>query len=139
MGRSNTALTDSDSATDTKTHSDSDSTTETDEEFCNRYDTCLFREDEKVLAYHSHFIYLAKLFILPRTPNVEDILKTYLDYRYKKDNIMASSCMRISVHGMWGSTSAASLWFLQKNQNGLFLSTYHVVEDVETSTTKHDN
>ncbi|KAK6257271.1 hypothetical protein QUC31_000730 [Theobroma cacao] len=31
------------------------------------------------------------------------------------------------------------LKFLQKNQNTLFLSTYHVAEDVETSTNKQDN
>ncbi|KAE8715656.1 F-box family protein [Hibiscus syriacus] len=329
MGSSNTALSDDDSATVTKTDSDSDSATETDEEICNRYDTCLFREDEKVLAYHSRFIYLAKvlkcekrsngwhyfvhylgwkknwdewvgvdrlmkfteenlqkqeainkklkeerkgefrtskrgtslvsmrhpkgsrgkkrnsdsickdkqtvpsdsseklvniripltlkkhlindcefithlgkLFILPRTPSVEDILKMYLDYRYKKDNIMASSCnaVREIFKGIcayfnkalpvillykserkqyrciitedlrpsmvYGAEHLLRLFvklpellmradieqktllelqknlvdflkFLQKNQNALFRSIYHV-EDVETSTSKPD-
>ncbi|GMI82668.1 MORF related gene 2 [Hibiscus trionum] len=333
MGSSNTALTDddSDSATKTdsdsatKTDSDSDSATETDEEFRNRYDTCIFREDEKVLAYHSRFIYLAKVlkcekrstgwhyfvhylgwkknwdewvgvdrlmkftdenvqkkealnkklmeesmgefrtskrgtahvslrnpkggrgkrqkndsickavpsniseklvkihipltlkkqlindceFIthlgklvkLPRTPNVEDILKMYIDYRYEKDNMVSDSVREIfkgicayfdkilpSVllyRSEWrqytdivnefvfpskayGAEHLLRLFvklpellmrayieqgtllelqqnlvdllkFMQKNQNALFLSTYHVAEDVETSSNKHDN
>ncbi|XP_039033018.1 protein MRG2-like isoform X2 [Hibiscus syriacus] len=325
MGSSNAALTDDDSATVTKTDSDSDSATETDEEFCKRYDTFLFREDEKVLAYHSRFIYLAKvlkcekrsngwhyfvhylgwkknwdewvgvdrlmkfteenlqkqealnkklkeekkgefrtskrgtslvsmrhpkgsrgkkqnsdyicknvlsdsseklvniripltlkkqlindcefithlgkLFALPRTPNVEDILKMYIDYRYKKDNTVSDSVREIfkeicayfnkalpvillykserkqyrciftedlcpSI--VYGAEHLLRLFvklpellmrtdieqktllelqqnlvdflkFLQKNQNALFLSIDHVVEDVETSTSKHDN
>ncbi|KAL4282279.1 hypothetical protein GQ457_03G039900 [Hibiscus cannabinus] len=334
MGSSNTALTDDDddSATEfdntaTKTDSGSDSATETDEEFRNRYDTCLFTEGEKVLAYHSNFIYLAKVlkcekrgtgwqyfvhylgwkknwdewlgldrimkytdenvqkkealykklkeekgevgtpkgatsyvplrnpkgvrgkkrkndsickdkqavtsdsseklvnihipltlkkqliddceFIthlgklvkLPRTPNVEDILKMYLDYRYKEDNMVSDSVIEIfkgirayfnkalpvillykserqqyqyiitedacpsTVYGaehllrlfvklpellMCADIEQETLMelqqkladflkFLQKNQNALFLSTYHVAEDVETSTNKHDN
>ncbi|KAK6245958.1 hypothetical protein SCA6_009048 [Theobroma cacao] len=39
------------------------------------------------------------------------------------------------VHPLLGSSPG----FLQKNQNTLFLSTYHVAEDVETSTNKQDN
>ncbi|XP_039050310.1 protein MRG1-like [Hibiscus syriacus] len=92
MGSSNTSLTDDDSVTEfdntaTKTDSDShsDSATETDEEFRNRYHTCLFREDEKVLAYHCRFIYLAKVLKCEKRSNGWHYFVHYLGWKKNWD------------------------------------------------------
>ncbi|XP_022768704.1 protein MRG2-like isoform X2 [Durio zibethinus] len=167
---------------------------------------------KKQLVDDSEFItHLGKLVKLPRTPNVEDILKMYLDYRCKKDGMVTDSVREIfngirayfnkalpvmllykserqqyeytitediRPSTVYGAEHLLRLfvklpellvradieedtllelqqklvaflkcelyyfrfsWFLQKNQNALFLSTYHVAEDVETSTNKQDN
>ncbi|OMP07407.1 MRG family protein [Corchorus olitorius] len=140
--------------------------------------------------------HLGKLVKLPRSPNVEDIVKMYLEYRSKKDGMVTDSVQEI-VKGIrayfnralpmmllyknerqqyedtvtdnirpstvYGAEHLLRLFvklpellvradieeetllelqqelvdflkFLQKNQNSLFLSTYHIAEDVETST-----
>ncbi|XWS24164.1 hypothetical protein CRYUN_Cryun28dG0077200 [Craigia yunnanensis] len=145
--------------------------------------------------------HLGKFVKLPRTPNVEEILKMYLDYRCKKDGTVTDSVREIfkGIHAYFNKALPLMLLykserqqyehtitedirpstvygaehllrllvklpellvcadieeetllelqqklvdflkFLQKNQNALFLSTYHVAEDVEMSTNKQDN
>lgn len=145
--------------------------------------------------------HLGKLIKLPRAPNVEEILKLYLDYRCKKDGTVSDSVREIfkgirayfnkalpvmllykserqqyehtiteDIHPstVYGAEHLLRLFvklpelllradieedtlvelqqkmvdflkFLHKNQKTLFLSTYHVAEDVETSTNNQDN
>ncbi|TQD99254.1 hypothetical protein C1H46_015168 [Malus baccata] len=142
---------------------------------------------------------LGKLVKLPRTPNVNDIFKKYLDYRSKKDSIKKAQSIEeilkglccyfdkalpamllyknerqqyekaitddISPSSVYGAEHLLRLFvklpellldanieeetlkvlqkklvdflkFLQKNQSEFFLSTYHVPDDIETSTNK---
>ncbi|KAE8100117.1 hypothetical protein FH972_018044 [Carpinus fangiana] len=154
---------------------------------------------KKQLVDDCEFItHLGKLVKLPRTPNVDDILRKYLDYRLKKDGLIADSLGEIlkglrcyfdkalpvillykserqqydeaisddvSPSTVYGAEHLLRLFvklpeflyhanieeetlmdlhqklvdflkFLQKHQSAFFLSTYHVLEDVETSTNK---
>lgn len=154
---------------------------------------------KKQLVDDCEFItHLGKLVKLPRTPNVDDILRKYLDYRLKKDGLIADSLGEIlkglrcyfdkalpvillyknerhqyeeafsddvSPSTVYGAEHLLRLFvklpeflyhanieeetlmelqqklvdflkFLQKHQSAFFLSTYHVPEDVETSTNK---
>ncbi|CAN6721658.1 unnamed protein product [Malus baccata var. baccata] len=142
---------------------------------------------------------LGKLVKLPRTPNVNDIFKKYLDYRSKKDSIKKAQSIEeilkglccyfdkalpamllyknerqqyekaitddVSPSSVYGAEHLLRLFvklpellldanieeetlkvlqkklvdflkFLQKNQSAFFLSTYHVPDDIETSTNK---
>ncbi|GLT40192.1 hypothetical protein SLA2020_143450 [Shorea laevis] len=157
---------------------------------------------KKQLVDDCEFItHLGKLVKLPRNPNVDEILKNYLDYRSKKDGMVADSLKEIlkgihcyfdkalpvmllykserqqyedtvgddaSPSSVYGAEHLLRLFvklpellfyanieeetllelqqklvdflkFLQKNQGLFFLSTYHVAEDVETSTNNQDN
>ncbi|XP_062158987.1 protein MRG1-like isoform X2 [Alnus glutinosa] len=157
---------------------------------------------KKQLVDDCEFItHLGKLVKLPRTPNVDDILRKYLDYRLKKDGLIADSLREIlkglhryfdkalpvillykserqqydeaisddvSPSTVYGAEHLLRLFvklpellyyanieeetlmelqqklvdflkFLQKHQSAFFLSTYHVPEDVETSTNKEDD
>ncbi|KAM1022177.1 hypothetical protein TB2_043124 [Malus domestica] len=142
---------------------------------------------------------LGKLVKLPRTPNVNDIFKKYLDYRSKKDSMKKAQSIEeilkglccyfdkalpamllyknerqqyekaitddVSPSSVYGAEHLLRLFvklpellldanieeetlkvlqkklvdflkFLQKNQSAFFLSTYHVPDDIETSTNK---
>ncbi|XP_038897437.1 protein MRG1-like isoform X5 [Benincasa hispida] len=152
---------------------------------------------KKQLVDDSEFVtHLGKLVKLPRTPNVEDIMKKYLEYRLKKDVTKDESVGEIvkglicyfdkalpamllykserqqyeelmindvSPSSIYGAEHLLRLFvrlpellsqanieeetlmelqqklvdllkFLRKNQNAFFLSSYHVPENMETST-----
>ncbi|XP_040996693.1 protein MRG1-like isoform X2 [Juglans microcarpa x Juglans regia] len=152
---------------------------------------------KKQLVDDCEFItHLGKLVKLPRTPNVDDILRKYLDYRMKKDGLISDSVGEVlkglrcyfdkvlpvmllykserqqydeansddvSPSTVYGAEHLLRLFvklpellyhanieeetlmelqqklidflkFLQKHQSAFFLSTYHVPEDIETST-----
>ncbi|XP_050212685.1 protein MRG2-like [Mercurialis annua] len=157
---------------------------------------------KKQLVDDCEFItHLGKLVKLPRTPNVDDVMKKYLDYRLKKDGLISEAvgeitkglscyfntalpvmllykCERAqyadvikddaSPSSVYGAEHLLRLFvklpellvsaniedatvmelqqqlvnflkFLQKNQSVFFLSTYHVLEDTETSTNRRDD
>lgn len=157
---------------------------------------------KKQLVDDCEFItHLGKLVKLPRSPNVDDILRKYIDYRLKKDGLIADSLGEIvkglrcyfdkalpmillykserqqydeaisddvSPSSVYGAEHLLRLFvklpellyhanieeetlmelqqklvdflkFLQKHQSTFFLSTYHVPEDVETSTNKQED
>ncbi|XP_030950196.1 protein MRG2-like isoform X1 [Quercus lobata] len=154
---------------------------------------------KKQLVDDCDFItHLGKLVKLPRAPNVDEILKKYLGYRMKKDNLIADSVgeilkglrcyfdkalpaillykserrqykeaisVDVSPSTVYGAEHLLRLFvklpellyyanieeetllelqqelveflkFLQKHRSAFFLSTYHVPEDIETSTNK---
>ncbi|XP_022977073.1 protein MRG1-like isoform X3 [Cucurbita maxima] len=157
---------------------------------------------KKQLVDDSEFVtHLGKLVKLPRTPNVEDIMKKYLEYRLKKDGTKDESVGEIvkglicyfdkalpamllykserqqyeelivhdvSPSSIYGAEHLLRLFvrlpellsqanieeetltelqqklvdllkFLRKNQNTFFLSSYHVPENMETSTNNADD
>ncbi|KAL4022307.1 hypothetical protein IC575_016037 [Cucumis melo] len=157
---------------------------------------------KKQLVDDSEFVtHLGKLVKLPRTPNVDDIMKKYLEYRLKKDATKDESVGEIvkglicyfdkalpvmllykserqqyeelmindvSPSSIYGAEHLLRLFvrlpellsqanieeetlmelqqklvdllkFLRKNQNAFFLSSYHVPENMETSTNNADD
>ncbi|XP_031740673.1 protein MRG2 isoform X7 [Cucumis sativus] len=159
---------------------------------------------KKQLVDDSEFVtHLGKLVKLPRTPNVDDIMKKYLEYRLKKDATKDESIGEIvkglicyfdkalpvmllykserqqyeelmindvSPSSIYGAEHLLRLFvrlpellsqanieeetlmelqqklvdllncrFLRKNQNAFFLSSYHVPENMETSTNNADD
>lgn len=157
---------------------------------------------KKQLVDDCEFItHLGKLVKLPRCPNVDNIMKKYLDYRLKKDGSISEAVGEItkglcsyfnkalpvmllyknerkqytdaikenvSPSTIYGAEHLLRLFvklpellayanieedtlielqqklvdflkFLQKNQSAFFLSTYHVAENTETSTTREDD
>ncbi|XP_022132047.1 protein MRG1-like isoform X2 [Momordica charantia] len=157
---------------------------------------------KKQLVDDSEFVtHLGKLVKLPRTPNVEDIMKKYLEYRLKKDGTRDESVGEVvkglicyfdkalpvmllykgerrqfeelviddvSPSTIYGAEHLLRLFvrlpellsqanieeetlmelqqklvdllkFLRKNQSAFFLSSYHVPENMETSTNNNSH
>ncbi|XP_074378632.1 protein MRG1-like [Apium graveolens] len=101
---------------------------------------------KKQLVDDSEFVTrLGKLVKLPRTPNVDDILKKYFRFKVKKNNIHPSSDMlSVKLPEILQAVNIEEemrmklkheilslIKFLQENQSTFFLSTYQTPEDLD--------
>ncbi|XP_030537922.2 protein MRG2-like [Rhodamnia argentea] len=76
--------------------------------------------------------HLGKLVRLPRTPSVDDILKKYLDYRLKKDGMMADSVGEIMKGLRCYFDKALPVMLLYKSERQQYEET--VADDIDPST-----
>ncbi|XWS25559.1 hypothetical protein CRYUN_Cryun27aG0078500 [Craigia yunnanensis] len=88
---------------------------------------------KKQLIDDCEFItHLGKLVKLPRTPNVEDILKLYLDYRCKKDGTVTDSVREIFKGIRAYFNKALPVMLLYKGERQQY--EYTITEDIRPST-----
>ncbi|XP_039052462.1 protein MRG1-like [Hibiscus syriacus] len=84
---------------------------------------------KKQLINDCEFItHLGKLIVLPCTPNVEDILKMYLDYRHKKDNMVFDSVREIFKGIRAYFNKALAVILLYKSERKQYRNT--ITEDI---------
>ncbi|EEF52334.1 chromatin binding protein, putative [Ricinus communis] len=88
---------------------------------------------KKQLLDDCQFItHLGKLVKLPRTPNVDDIMKKYLDYRLKKDGLISEAVGEIIKGLCWYFNKALVVMLLYKSEREQY--TDAIKDDVSPST-----